>query len=431
MAIIQPQASDTLLSNDHAKLHRVIASDGSAPDQSFTIDSSGNASIATGKSYQVNGVNLIDTDNTLAGNSDVKVPSQKAIKTYADGLVAGLLDYRGVYDASVNTYPATGGSGTAGAILKGDMWVISVAGTLGGVAIQIGDSIIANTDTPGQTAGNWNTLNTNISYVPEDSANKVTSISGASTDTQYPSAKLTYDQLALKANLISPSFTTPALGTPSSGTLTSCSGLPVSGITASTSTALGVGSIELGHASDTTIARVSAGVVSIEGNNIITTASGGTLTGEINMGENAGFGYDSDLSADGKYSGLTLSGTAGATLAFGDICSPSGTSNKWVLADANVITTASGDGRGILGVCVLAANDTQATKMLLHGMIRADAKFPTLTINEQVFLSETAGAVTLTKPTTADSITRCLGFGTAGTGDNLFFNPSSDYETHV
>lgn len=44
-------------------------------------------------------------------------------------------------------------------------------------------------------------MNGNISYVPEDVANKVTSLSGASTDTQYPSAKLTYDQLATKQPL--------------------------------------------------------------------------------------------------------------------------------------------------------------------------------------------------------------------------------------
>ena len=56
-----------------------------------------------------------------------------------------------------------------------------------------------------------------------------------------------------------------ALGTPSSGTLSGCSGLPVSGITASTSTALGVGSVELGHASDTTITRSAAGVIAVEG----------------------------------------------------------------------------------------------------------------------------------------------------------------------
>lgn len=56
-----------------------------------------------------------------------------------------------------------------------------------------------------------------------------------------------------------------ALGTPSSGTLTNCTGLPVAGITASTSTALGVGSIELGHATDTTLSRSSAGVLAVEG----------------------------------------------------------------------------------------------------------------------------------------------------------------------
>lgn len=69
-----------------------------------------------------------------------------------------------------------------------------------------------------------------------------------------------------------------ALGTPSSGTLTNCTSLPVAGITASTSTALGVGSIELGHASDTSIARVSAGVISVEGVTVPTISSTSTLT---------------------------------------------------------------------------------------------------------------------------------------------------------
>jgi len=78
--------------------------------------------------------------------------------------------------------------------------------------------------------------------------------------------------------LTSPTLTTPVLGTPSSGTLTNCTGLPISGLTASTATALGVGSVELGHASDTSITRVSAGVVAIEGVNIVTTSSTDTLT---------------------------------------------------------------------------------------------------------------------------------------------------------
>ena len=146
------------------------------------------------------------TDGTLAGNSDAIVPSQKAIKTYVDGSVAGLLDYRGGYDASGNTYPVAGGSGTAGAVLKGDMWIISVAGTLGGEAVQVGDSIIANIDTPAQTASNWNHLNANISYVPENVANKKTDLTDDS-DTYYPSQKAVKTAVDAKAPIASPTFT--------------------------------------------------------------------------------------------------------------------------------------------------------------------------------------------------------------------------------
>ena len=76
----------------------------------------------------------------------------------------------------------------------------------------------------------------------------------------------------------SPTLVTPALGTPSSGTLTSCTGLPITGITSSTTIGLGVGSIELGHATDTTITRVSAGLVAIEGVNVVTVSATQTLT---------------------------------------------------------------------------------------------------------------------------------------------------------
>lgn len=69
-----------------------------------------------------------------------------------------------------------------------------------------------------------------------------------------------------------------ALGTPSSATLTNATGLPVAGITASTVTALGVGSIELGHATDTTLSRSAAGVLAVEGVVIPSISSTNTLT---------------------------------------------------------------------------------------------------------------------------------------------------------
>jgi hypothetical protein len=63
----------------------------------------------------------------------------------------------------------------------------------------------------------------------------------------------------------SPTLVTPLLGTPTSGTLTNCTGLPLTGLVSDTTTALGIGSINLGHASDTTIARLAAGRIGVEG----------------------------------------------------------------------------------------------------------------------------------------------------------------------
>ena len=134
---------------------------------------------------------------TFTGNVSVPTPSlwtDAVNKTYADALVAGLLDYRGGYNASSNTFPTTGGSWTAWAVVKWDMYIISVIGTLGGTAVQVGDSIIANVDTPGQTAGNWNILNSNIAYVPEDVANKATTMTGnTASNTLYLTSKAIYD----------------------------------------------------------------------------------------------------------------------------------------------------------------------------------------------------------------------------------------------
>jgi hypothetical protein len=149
-------------------------------------------------------------DDAIVDGVVDRAPSQNAVfdalatnlaaaESYADSLVVGLLDDRGNYDASGNVFPSSGGSGTAGAILKGDLWTISVAGTLGGHAVTAGDVIRALVNTPGSTDANWAITENNFGYVAENSANKVTSVSGASTDTQYPSAKLLYDQLALKA----------------------------------------------------------------------------------------------------------------------------------------------------------------------------------------------------------------------------------------
>jgi hypothetical protein len=107
------------------------------------------------------------TDFSVVNNT--KYPTVQAVQSAIDSAVAGLFDLRPSYDASGNVFPSADGSGAAGAIKKGDVYPISVAGTLGGEAVQIGDAIYALVDTPGQTAGNWSKLNSNISFVPESS----------------------------------------------------------------------------------------------------------------------------------------------------------------------------------------------------------------------------------------------------------------------
>jgi hypothetical protein len=178
-----------------------------------------------------------------------------------------------------------------------------------------------------------------------------------------------------------------ALGTPVSGTLTNCTGLPASALVAGTLPA--------------------------------STA--------FTFGENTELKLDAALSADGKYCGITEAGTAGATLAFGDLIYLAAADSRWELADASAAST-SGDVR--IGICVLAAAaDGDPTTILLWGKIRADAAFPSFTVSAPVHISETAGDVVVAAPTTTDSVTRRVGFG--NTADELFFCPSNDYYTHV
>lgn len=88
----------------------------------------------------------------------------------------------------------------------------------------------------------------------------------------------TLAETLVNKTLTAPTLTTPILGTPASGTLTNCTGLPLGGLVASTALAIGVGTIELGHATDTTISRSVAGVIAVEGVVLPSISSTNTLT---------------------------------------------------------------------------------------------------------------------------------------------------------
>lgn len=162
----------------------------------------------------------------------------------------------------------------------------------------------------------------------------------------------------------------------------------------------------------------------------LTTPSAFTTGGTITLAENHSIALDPAGSADGKYTGITVTGTAGATLAFGDLIYLDPTDSRWELADANSASGADGDARGILGICVLAAAaDGNATTILLNGIVRADTAFPAFTINNPIYVSETAGDVTQTQPTTTDVVIRIV--GSALTADEMYFNPDRTWITHT
>lgn len=120
-----------------------------------------NAGAVMNTDTSVTAMQFVIAENNMASNSTTKIPTQASVKAYIDASVAGLLDFKGATDASTNpNYPA--GS-------KGDTYVISVAGKVGGasgVSVEVGDMIVALADVAGGTqatvGASWTVLEHNL-----------------------------------------------------------------------------------------------------------------------------------------------------------------------------------------------------------------------------------------------------------------------------
>jgi hypothetical protein len=194
-------------------------------------------------------------------------PTTQAVATYVASQVVGLLDYRGSYDASTNLFPATGGSGLVGAILQGDFYICSVAGTLGGTAVTPGDLIIALVDTPAQTAANWDLISNELGYTPAN--NTLSNLGTVAINTSLISDTNNTDDLGSTGVRWKKTWTVDLEST----------NIPTVGGTAilTSLTAPQFTTIELGHATANTLSA-SSGVLSIEGVAIPTISSTSTLT---------------------------------------------------------------------------------------------------------------------------------------------------------
>lgn len=193
----------------------------------------------------------------------------------------------------------------------------------------------------------------------------------------------------------------------------------------------GILTVSTGDLRVTTAGTNTASVVTVGGTQTLTgkTITAATLSGTQLLAEGASIGLDPALSTDGTWSGTTMTATAGYTQSFGDLVYLDPTDSRWEAVDANSAAGADGDARGILAMVVVPGTDGTACTLLLNGVIRADAKFPSFTANNPIYVSETAGSVTQTQPVTTDAVIRVV--GQAITADAMYFNPSPDYITHV
>lgn len=136
----------------------------------------GNVSGSTGAVAEVS----IITATDLTGSANTNIPSTAAIKAYVDGVAGGMGNLEGAWDASVGTFPA-GSGGTK----KGDYWYVSVAGTVGGVAFNVGDVLVAtvNAASTSTYAGNWISLEVNRDQATTSTLGLVTLATGTEVNT--------------------------------------------------------------------------------------------------------------------------------------------------------------------------------------------------------------------------------------------------------
>ena len=77
----------------------------------------------------------------MANSSSTSLATSTAIKTYIDANVGSLGNLEGAWSAASGSFPV--GSSPVAGTKAGDYWYVSVAGTTGGVAFNVGDVIVA------------------------------------------------------------------------------------------------------------------------------------------------------------------------------------------------------------------------------------------------------------------------------------------------
>jgi len=145
---------------------------------------------------------------------------------------------------------------------------------------------------------------------------------------------------------------------------------------------------------------------------------------DLNLGDGGNVNITTPLlaTADHTYSGTTAQMLAGGAIAAFDLVCIHTTTGEVVEADASASATSR-----VIGIAPAAISDTATGTVLLHGFIRDDTW--NWTTGGVLFLSETAGAMTHTAPTTDGAFVQAVGI--ALEPDVVFINPSLDVIEHA
>ena len=126
---------------------------------------------------------VIDEDS-MATDSETKVPTQQSVKAYVDtevaAAVASGVRYQGAYNASTNS-PDLDSSPISG-ITTGDMYTVTTGGTFfAGTTLEVGDVLIAETDAP-TLVTDWTVVQANLDAASIKSNYESNSDTNAFTD---------------------------------------------------------------------------------------------------------------------------------------------------------------------------------------------------------------------------------------------------------
>lgn len=148
------------------------------------------------------------------------------------------------------------------------------------------------------------------------------------------------------------------------------------------------------------------------------TAAGFTLADAANVS----IGVPLLANADHTTTGITAQMLAGGAIAAFDLVCIHSTTQEVVEADASAAATSR-----VIGIAPAAISDTATGTVLLQGFVRDDTW--AWTTGGVLFLSETAGAMTHTAPTTDGAFVQAV--GVALSPDVVYINPSIDVIEHA